>query len=232
TPYPRWPAPSPAESDHVAWLLGRHHGYTPESEGGSGLPHYTPPSGGEGKFAGCGDVQDVLEATIRTILSCNTSGKNSRAAHQSMVAAFGWNDWPRVLAAPEGELEEALRCGGLAKTKARNIQLLLAQTKERFGSLSLQHLHEASDAEVLETLLSFKGCGPKVASCVALFCLGRPEMAVDAHIFRLSKALGWVPPNASRETTYYHLNERIPRHLRYPLHVLLIQHGKACPNCT
>jgi hypothetical protein len=36
----------------------------------------------------------------------------------------------------------------------------------------------------------------------------------------------------SRETTYEHLDVRIPPALKYPLHVLLIAHGKACTRCA
>lgn len=230
SPFPRWPGPSAQEAERVAWLLGRWHGYKPEAEGGRGLPRFTPPKG-EDKWGGCGDVKDVLDATVRTLLSCNTSGKNSSAAHASMTKRFGRNNWKSILEAPQKELEEALRCGGLANVKSKNIQNLLRQTQERYGELSLQHLHDKPDAEVLETLISFQGVGPKVASCVLAFCLGRPSMAVDTHVQRLSLSLGWVPPNSSREQTYYHLNERVPPELRYPLHVLLISHGKACSNC-
>ena len=32
----------------------------------------------------------------------------------------------------------------------------------------------------------------------------------DTHVWRITKNLGWVPKNASREETYEHLNTRIP----------------------
>ena len=83
----------------------------------------------------------------------------------------------------------------------------------------------------MEILLSFSGVGPKVASCVSAFCLARPSLAIDTHVNRLTIALGWVPPKSTREQTYYHLNVRVQEELRYPLHVLLIQHGKRCSNC-
>ena len=84
------------------------------------------------------------------------------------------------------------------------------------------------------------------ASCVLLFCLARDSFAVDTHVFRLSQQLNWVPAKATRsvvvpvcvaalraldadrvldvyrQTTYEHLDVRIPAELRYPLHVLLI----------
>ena len=231
SPFPDHPLPTAAEAERVAWILGEFHGYKRESEGGRGLPRYTTPKG-EDKFGGCGDVPSVLDATVRTVLSCNTSNRNSAAAHRSLCDHFGKNNWSAVHAAPESELVEAIRCGGLANNKAKTIKGILAQTMERHGKLSLDHLHNATDDEIMQELVSFNGVGPKVASCVLAFCIGRESMAVDTHVFRLCKALGWVPEKANRDQTYYHLHERVPGHLKYALHVLLIMHGKRCANCS
>lgn len=122
TPFPRWPLPTHEEAEQVAWILGRAHGYRPTSEGGRGLPRFTPPAEEKEQFGGCGDVKDVIEATVRTILSCNTSGRNSTAAHQSLVERFGVRNWEAILEAPQKEVEEAIRCGGLAVNKSKNIQ--------------------------------------------------------------------------------------------------------------
>lgn len=96
----------------------------------------------------------------------------------------------------------------------------------------MDHLHNSTEDEIMEVMLSFSGVGPKVASCVLAFCMGREQLAVDTHVFRLAKALNFVPEKASRDQTYYHLNERVPGPLKYPLHVLLIKHGKRCSNCS
>lgn len=185
------------------------------------------------RCGGCGDVPNVLDATVRTILSANTSNRNSTAAHRSLVERFGKHNWQAVLDAPYEDVVDALRCGGLANIKGRNIQNLLRETKERHGVLSLDHLHNASDAEVMEELISFKGVGPKVASCVLMFCIGsQNSMAVDTHVYRLCRALGWVPDKTTRDQTFYHLHGRIPDEYKYPLHVLLIRHGRTCNNCS
>lgn len=231
SPFPDHPLPTAAEAERVAWILGEFHGYKRESDGGRGLPKYTKPKGEE-RYGGCGDVPSVLDAVVRTVLSCNTSNRNSAAAHRSLTEHFGRANWEAIHAAPESELVEAIRCGGLANNKARTIKGILAQTQERHGKLSLDHLHTATDDEIMQELVGFNGVGPKVASCVMAFCIGRESMAVDTHVFRLCKALGWVPEKANRDQTYYHLHERVPGHLKYPLHVLLIQHGKRCANCS
>ncbi|SPO20852.1 related to NTG2 - DNA N-glycosylase and apurinic/apyrimidinic (AP) lyase involved in base excision repair [Ustilago trichophora] len=231
SPFPDHPLPTAEDAERVAWILGEFHGYKRESEGGRGLPKYSTPKG-ENKWGGCGDVPSVLDAVIRTVLSCNTSNRNSAAAHKSLSDHFGKHNWAAVHEAPESELVESIRCGGLANNKARTIKGILSQTMKKHGKLSLDHLHTASDDEIMQELVSFNGVGPKVASCVLAFCIGRESMAVDTHVFRLCKALGWVPEKANRDQTFYHLHERVPGHLKYALHVLLIMHGKRCANCS
>lgn len=104
--------------------------------------------------------------------------------------------------------------------------------------ISLDHLHLLSTNDAITKMLSYPGIGPKTASCVALFCLQRPSFAVDTHVFRLCQYLGWVPkstkkgePKVDRNTTYSHCDVRIPDEFKYPLHQLLIKHGKVCPRC-
>lgn len=104
--------------------------------------------------------------------------------------------------------------------------------------ISLDHIHLLSTDQAIEKMMTFPGIGPKTASCVALFCLQRPSFAVDTHVFRLCKYLGWAPsstkkgePKVDRNTVYSHCDVRIPDELKYPLHQLLIRHGKVCPRC-
>lgn len=122
----------------------------------------------------------------------------------------------------------------LANRKAAIIQNVLAAVHAKHSTYSLQHLASPalSDAEIMEELLSYDGVGPKTAACVLLFCLGRNSFAVDTHIYRLSKLLGWVPMKADRILAQAHLDLKIPEELKYPLHVLLIQHGRACKGCN
>lgn len=110
--------------------------------------------------------------------------------------------------------------------------------KAKQNIISLDHIHLLSTDDAINKMLTFPGIGPKTASCVALFCLQRPSFAVDTHVFRLCQYLGWVPksvkkgqPKVDRNTTYSHCDVRIPDEYKYPLHQLLIKHGKVCPRC-
>lgn len=110
--------------------------------------------------------------------------------------------------------------------------------KASHNIISLDHIHLLDTPTAIDKMLTFPGIGPKTASCVALFCLQRPSFAVDTHVFRLCQYLGWVPktttkgqPRVDRNTTFSHCDVRIPDALKYPLHQLLIKHGKTCPRC-
>ncbi|KAH8662065.1 DNA glycosylase [Xylariales sp. PMI_506] len=100
------------------------------------------------------------------------------------------------------------------------------------GLLSLEYIHTMSTDEAIRHFVQYPGVGVKTAACVALFCLQRPCFAVDTHVFRLSRWLGWVPQNADEENTFKHLEVRCPNKLKYGLHQLFIRHGKTCHRCN
>ncbi|PSK34396.1 hypothetical protein B9Z65_8722 [Elsinoe australis] len=279
SPYPTYMRPTAEECHEVVRLLSKVHGHV------SAPKEIRPPSL---TTAGCGEVPSVLDALIRTRLSAATTGTNSSRAFQSLVRTFGTIssgvgkgsvDWNAVRQASQPEVFEAIKCGGLAGAKSKDIKAILdsvweenqarasglksedktsdgkvkgeegesaeeksaeiAQADE--GVLSLDHLHLLSSEEAFNKLVTYPGIGPKTASCVLLFCLQRPSFAVDTHVFRLCRYLGWVPgdaeakangwPRVERNSCYSHCEVRVPDELKYPLHQLLIKHGKSCGRC-
>lgn len=228
SPYPDFAHPTPAEALAVHDLLSSaQRGYDPTRR---------QPVASNNSAQTCGGVTDVIEALIGTILSQNTSEKNSTRAKTSLDAAFGRNEFAAIAAAPRADVVESIRHGGLANKKAATIQNLLRSIKERHGKYSLQHLagpteRGMSDDEIMQELVSYDGVGPKTASCVLLFCLGRDSFAVDTHVFRLSKLLGWVPDKADRILAQAHLDLKVPGDLKYGLHVLMVRHGRVCKGC-
>ncbi|KIW14786.1 hypothetical protein PV08_07571 [Exophiala spinifera] len=182
--------------------------------------------------AGCGDSPSVLDALVRTILSQNTSDKNSTRAKLSMDKVYGGSDkWDAIVAGGQAKLQEAIKCGGLSAVKSKVIIGILQQAYEKYGEYSLDHLHQASSDDAMREMLSFQGVGPKTASCVSLFCLQRESFAVDTHVWRITGLLGWRPKSASRDETYAHLDVMIPDEDKYGLHILLVTHGKKCDEC-
>ena len=68
---------------------------------------------------------------------------------------------------------DAIRSAGLANQKGPRIQKILRQITAERGSLDLSFLKDLPDDEAWEWLSQFKGVGPKTASIVLLFSLGK-----------------------------------------------------------
>ncbi|KAI1844979.1 hypothetical protein JX266_008772 [Neoarthrinium moseri] len=98
--------------------------------------------------------------------------------------------------------------------------------------LSLDHMHSMETHEAMLHFVRYPGVGVKTAACVTLFSLQRPCFAVDTHVFRMSRWLGWVPPKTNEDNTFSHLEVRCPNQLKYGLHQLFIRHGKTCHRCN
>jgi endonuclease-3 len=182
----------------------------------------------------CGRKETLCEAAVALILSQNTSNTNSNRAWVSLVKKFGTMDNVRV--ARVEDIEESIRSGGLANVKAKRIKSFLDEIYTRYGETSLEFLRSKPIDEVRETLLSFKGIGPKCAACLMSFSMGLPEFAVDTHVHRLCNRIGWVSTGANRDKTYAIMANIIPNDIKLAMHVLLIKHGRlTCkagkPNC-
>ena len=239
SPFPEFLRPTPQEAAEVHEVLAKAHPDIATTHRG--------PSEGSNSAKTCGNVPNVIESLIGTILSQNTSGKNSTAAKRSLDEVFGRNNFEAIANAKKADVVEAIRHGGLANKKAEVIQKILRDVHAKYGVYSLQHLagvsvsledskdvdtkpvqQAVSNEEAMKELVSFEGVGPKTASCVLMFCLGRYSFPVDTHVFRLSSLLGWVPQKSDRVTAQAHLDIMLPGELKYGLHVLMVCHGRRC----
>ena len=90
--------------------------------------------------------QPLLDVVVQTILSQNTTDTNSSRAFAALKGALP--TWAEVMHAEPAVLEAAIRCGGLAKTKAARIQVLLRTLHAERGELSLEHLWSMDSAQV------------------------------------------------------------------------------------
>jgi endonuclease-3 len=168
---------------------------------------------------------DPLSGLVQTILSQNTNDGNRDRAFASLKKAFP--TWEAVLKAGPGPLEAAIRVGGLSRVKAGRIVGLLQGLQETGQGLTLDGLRGLSPQEAEERLLAMRGVGRKTARCVMLFQLGMEAFPVDTHILRVSRRLGWVPPQATADRAHEILQVTIPGERMHSLHVNMIRLGRA-----
>lgn len=180
---------------------------------------------------------DAMAELVLTLLSQNTSDTNSGRAFSRLLQRFP--DWQAVLEAPLDEIEDAIRPGGLAPTKAPRLQAMLGEIKGRCDGFDLGFLRDLPLEQAREWLRSLPAVGPKTAACVLLFGLGRPGLPVDTHVYRVALRLGLVPARLTPEKAQDLLEALVPPEEHYLFHILLIRHGRhactarapACPTC-
>lgn len=180
----------------------------------------------------------AIDELVLTILSQNTNDQNRDRAFRRLKERFP--TWEAVKNADVIQIEEAIRPGGLARTKAPRIKKALHAIENRCGELSLDLLEQRSTEEAFAFLTSLDGVGPKTAACVLLFAFDKPIFPVDTHIWRIAKRLGIVDEKTSAEKTQSVLQKLVAPADYYSFHLNLIRHGRSvcyarrpnCPECV
>lgn len=128
---------------------------------------------------------------------------------------FRWARTPEELARlPLARLERILYGAGFYRQKAKKLRALAREVLERGGV-----------PETREELMRLSGIGPKCANLVLANCFGRPRIAVDTHVHRISNRMDWVR-TATPERTEATLTPLVPIRWRRRVNVLLVAHGQ------
>ena len=168
--------------------------------------------------------RDPLDGLILILLSQATSDVNTDRAFSSLKATFP--DWKMALDAPTETIADAIRRGGLANQKAARIKEILRQIWQEQGDFDLGFLHDRSAPECEEYLGQFHGVGPKTIACVLMFFLDKPAFAVDTHVFRILRRLGWIREKANVDEAHRVCKSLVPDTYKLDLHINMIAHGR------
>jgi len=179
----------------------------------------------------------VLDELILTILSQNTNAKNYNEAFRRLSERFPV--WEDVIRAPDEDVADAIRVGGLANIKAPRIKYIFEEIYKCQGNLDLDWIADEPDGEGIEYLLGFEGIGRKTAACVLMFALGRPVLPVDTHVHRVSERLGLIG-KVSADRAHDLLQKIVPPDQIYSFHINMVAHGRqvccarnpACYRCV
>lgn len=165
-----------------------------------------------------------LDMLIATVLSQNTNDKNSYRAYTLMREAYP--TWKHVVDTSWKKLAGTIRAGGMANQKSKRIQEILNDIHARYGKYDLSALKRKSNEAVMKDLTALNGVGPKTASCVLLFSLGRDIFPVDTHVHRICNRLGLVMNANTPEKTFESMRLLVPVGRGYSFHTNLIRFGR------
>ena len=167
---------------------------------------------------------DPISEVVFTILSQHTSDVNSERAFNQLMETFA--SFEEVAKADTELVEQCINIGGLARIKAPRIQQVLNLILEKLGSFDLYFLKEMPLDEAKAWLKDLPGVGPKTAAVILCFALDMPAMAVDTHVYRVSKRLGLIGPKTSYEDSHDVLERAVEPEQIFDFHMGLITHGR------
>ncbi|MCG6960702.1 endonuclease III [bacterium BMS3Abin03] len=160
---------------------------------------------------------------IGTILSQNTNDKNSYKAYRNLKDKFG--NWNELAELTPSKIEKIIKVAGLGKQKSKAIKNVLNGIKKKHNKISLDHLKNFSNQEVIDELTKYDGVGVKTASCVLLFSMNRNVCPVDTHVHRTLNRIGLVKTN-SPDKTFSEIFGKIPERIAHTFHTNLIRLGR------
>ena len=175
--------------------------------------------------AKCGlDFESHYELLISTILSAQCTDERVNVVTKELYKEY--NTPQAMITLSNVELGEKVRSCGFYNNKSKNI---LAATK------IILEKHKGEVPSTMEELLELNGVGRKTANVVLSNAFGIPAIAVDTHVFRVSKRIGLASGKNVIEVEQQ-LMKNIPRKMWSDAHHYIIWHGrKICkarkPNC-
>jgi len=171
--------------------------------------------------------KDAFTLLVAVVLSAQATDAGVNKATPALFKAAGTPQ--KMLKLGEAKVRDLIKTIGLYRTKAKNVIALSQQLISEFGG-EVPDNHEA--------LESLSGVGRKTANVVMNIAFGKPAIAVDTHIFRVSNRTGLAPGKNVLEVELG-LLARVPERFKLHAHHWLILHGRYtckarlpdCPRC-
>ena len=177
------------------------------------------------KGAKCGlDFTNTYELLVSTILSAQCTDVRVNIITKDLYKEY--NTPEAMITLSVEELGEKIKSCGFYHNKSKNI---LATTK------IILEKHNGMVPSTMEELIELPGVGRKTANVVLSNAFGIPAIAVDTHVFRVSKRIG-LASGKNVEEVEQELMKNIPKKQWSDAHHYIIWHGrKICkarkPNC-
>lgn len=171
--------------------------------------------------------KNPLELLIATILSAQCTDVRVNMVTEDVFKRYkSAEDWAK---ADIERIESDIKSTGFYHNKAANIKGACAAITEKFGG---------KVPDTMQELTTLPGVGRKTANVVLGGAFGKPAIACDTHVIRLSRRLG-LSENSDAVKLEFDLAEIVPKKNWTLFSNLLIFHGRNickarkpdCENC-
>ncbi len=158
----------------------------------------------------------AFQLLVATMLSAQCT--DARINQITPALFLRYPDARAMAQAEEEDLFDLIRSVSYPNAKARHLKLMAQKLVDDFGG------EVPDDRRKLESLA---GVGRKTANVVQAVWFGKPTLAVDTHVFRVSHRLGLVPKTADTPLKVeLSLHRQIPDDIVPDAHHWLLLHGR------
>lgn len=158
---------------------------------------------------------DAFQLLVATILSAQTTDERVNLVTPDLFSAYP--DAEALAHADPTRLEGLIRSTGFFRSKTKSLIGASQALVERFGG-------EVPSS--MEDLVTLPGVGRKTANVVLSVAFGEPGFAVDTHVGRLSRRLGFTA-SSDPEVVERDVEALVPPEEWGALSLRLILHGRA-----
>ena len=165
---------------------------------------------------GCAlNFSNPFECLCAVMLSAQTTDASVNKVTPALFSCY-----PDAYALAEAEIKDVeaiIHSIGLYHAKAKN---LIGLSKALVAS------HQGQVPQDKESMRKLPGVGVKTSNVVGAICFGIPAIAVDTHVARVSKRLGYAKDDDDPEEIEAKLEKRFPREIHIRLHYQIILFGR------
>ncbi len=160
------------------------------------------------------DMGDPADTLLATLMSARTTDVQVLKIYPAFRKKFP--TWTSLTKARVEDIAKMISSIGLYRSKAKAIHGLAQMMLEEF---------DGNVPRTMDELVELPGVGRKTASCVLWYGFGISAMAVDTHVFRIARRLGWAKGKTAEEVEQ-ELMKVVPRKLWGEVNRTFVQFGR------
>lgn len=160
------------------------------------------------------DLGSPEDTILGVLMSARTTDKQVLRAFPSFRKKFP--NWMSLARADVADIAKSISTIGLYRSKAKAIKGLAQKVLKDFGG---------KVPRTMEELVTLPGVGRKTASCVLSYAFNVPAIAVDTHVFRITRRLGWTK-GKTPEKVEQDLKRLVPEKLWGETNRTMVQFGR------